>query len=673
MARATAAIAEKIERLRGKIRYHEHRYYVLDEPEITDAEFDRLLRRLQELEAAHPELITPGSPTQRVGGQPREGFVEVRHRRPMLSLENAASYEELGEFDRRARELAGRETVAYVAEHKFDGLSLSLQYEDGVLARGVTRGDGSTGEDVTPNVKTIRSVPLSVDAALLKKLGLPRSFEVRGEVIMANKAFQELNRQQEEKGEKLFANPRNAAAGAVRVLDPAITASRRLDFYAYLLLAEGRVPLKRHAETLEALAKLKFKVCPDWARCAALEEVVRYCEHWETRRDKLAYQIDGIVVKVDDTALWEELGFTAKAPRWAVAFKYAARQATTQLRAIRVQVGRTGTLTPVADLEPVEVGGVTVSRSTLHNLDEIERLNVHVGDTVLIERAGDVIPHVVKVVRHGREEKTFRMPEKCPECDSRIHKAEGEVAYRCVNAGCPAKRKESLLHFAGRHAMNIDGLGWKLVDQLVEKGIVKDAADLYRLDLETLANLERMAEKSAQNLLEEIEASKKASLARLIYALGIRFVGERTGQLLAEHFGSLEKLADAGLEELTEVHEVGPKVGESIVEFFSEKANRDLLKRLEKAGLRFEEKRARPKGTQLAGKIFVITGALARWSRDDARALIESQGGKVTDSVSKKTSYVVVGAEPGSKFEKAQKLGVETLDEAAFGRLVGKG
>jgi len=669
---AKATVAAQIEKLREKLRYHEHRYYVLDDPEISDAEFDRLLRQLQELEAAHPELVTPDSPTQRVGGQPREGFVPVGHRRPMLSLENATSYEELGEFDRRARELAGRDTVAYVTEHKFDGLSLSLQYEDGVLARGVTRGDGATGEDVTPNVKTIRSVPLSVDAALLKKLGLPRAFEVRGEVIMTNKAFQELNRQQEEKGEKLFANPRNAAAGAVRVLDPGITASRRLDFYAYLLLGEGRAPLKRHSESLEALAKLKFKVCPDWERCAALEEVTRYCERWETRRDKLAYQIDGIVVKVDDTALWEELGFTARAPRWAVAFKYAARQETTVVRDIRVQVGRTGTLTPVADLEPVAVGGVTVSRSTLHNLDEIDRLNVHVGDTVLIERAGEVIPHVVKVVKHGQEEKKFRMPEKCPECGSRIHKAEDEVAYRCVNAGCPAKRKESLLHFAGRHAMNIDGLGDKLVDQLVERGIVKDVADLYRLDLETLAGLERMAEKSAQNLLEEIETSKKNSLARLIYALGIRFVGERTGQLLAEHFGSLDKLAQASREELTQVHEVGPKVAESIAEFFSEKANRDLLKRLRQAGLTFEEKRAKPKGTQLAGKTFVLTGTLERWSREEARALIESLRGKVTDSVSKKTSYLVVGAEPGSKLDKARALGVATLDEKAFARLVGK-
>ncbi|MBI4466695.1 MAG: NAD-dependent DNA ligase LigA [Acidobacteria bacterium] len=669
---ARSAIAEKIQKLREKIRYHEHRYYVLDEPEISDPEFDRLMQQLKQLETEHPGLITPDSPSQRVGGAPREGFVSVRHQRAMLSLENAYAYDELGEFDRRVREGAGRGSIEYVAEHKFDGLSISLQYEDGVLARGVTRGDGSTGEDVTANVRTIRAIPLSVDTTLLKKHGIGRDFEVRGEVIMTRKAFEELNRQQEEQGGKRFANPRNAAAGAVRVLDPTITASRRLGFYAYQLLVGGRVPVKNHSDALEALSRLKFKAGGDWEKCAGIDAVIRYCERWETKRERLPYQIDGIVIKVNSTALQEELGFTAKAPRWAIAYKYPARQETTVVKAIRVQVGRTGTLTPVADLEPVEVGGVTVSRSTLHNLDEIERLDVHVGDTVLIERAGEVIPHVVKVVKHGQDEKPFRMPEKCPECGSRIHKAEGEVAYRCVNAGCPAKRKESLLHFAGRHAMNIDGLGEKLVDQLVANGLVKDPADLYHLKLETLSNLERMAEKSAQNLLEEIEASQKNSVARLIYALGIRFVGERTAQLLAEHFGSLHRLAAASLEELTEVHEVGPKVAESIAEFFSERANRDLLKRLEKAGLRFEEKRARPKGTRLAGKAFVLTGTLEKWTRDEAQELIESLGGKVTDSVSKKTDYVVVGAEPGSKLDKARSLGVATLDEKAFGRLVGK-
>jgi len=665
------AVAKEVQNLREKLRYHEYRYYVLDDPEISDAEFDRMLNRLKELEAKHPTLVTPDSPTQRVGGAPREGFQAVRHRRPMYSLDNAYSYEELAEFGRRVRELAGREKIDYVAEHKFDGLSISLLYEDGVLVRGVTRGDGTTGEDVTPNLKTIRSIPLRVDAKALKKHGLPREFEVRGEVIMTRKAFQDLNRQQEEQGGKRFANPRNAAAGAVRVLDPTITASRRLDFFAYQLALDGRAALKRHSDALALLAKLHFRTCADWGLCHGMDAVVKYCERWETKREKLNYEIDGIVVKVDEAGLQMELGHTAKAPRWAIAYKYAARQETTVVNDIRVQVGRTGALTPVAHLEPVQVGGVTVSRSTLHNMDEVERLGVQVGDTVLIERAGDVIPHVVKVVREGKDRRPFRMPEKCPECGSRIHRAEGEVAYRCVNAACPAKRKESLLHFAGRHAMDIDGLGDKIVDQLVDKGIVKDFADLYSLKLEPLAELERMAEKSAQNLLNEIEKSKKSSLARLIYALGIRFVGERTGQLLAEHFGSLDKLAEASVEELSEVHEVGPKVGESIAEFFSEPANRKVLEKLRRAGLNFTEARKAPKSTKLAGKTFVFTGELSHRSRDEAGEIVTSHGGKVSSSVSKKTDYVVVGENPGSKYDKAKSLGVTVLDETQFEKLIG--
>jgi len=629
------------------------------------------VERLKRLEGEHPELVTADSPTQRVGGQPRAGFVKVKHRRPMLSLDNANSFAELSEFDRRVREGTGRQKLDYVCEHKFDGFSISLRYQDGCYARAVTRGDGQEGEDVTPNVKTIRALPLRVAEQELKKARLPREFEVRGEVVMTRDAFRQLNREQEERGERLFANPRNAAAGSVRVLDPTVTARRALDLYVYGLFVDGRVPLTRHARVLDTLSALGFKVNRYWEKCHGLEEVIRYCERWEKKRDALPYEIDGMVVKVDETALWEELGTTAKAPRWAIAYKYAAHQATTRVSKIRVQVGRTGTLTPVADLEPVEVGGVTVSHSTLHNMDEIARLGVHEGDTVLIERAGEVIPHVVKVVKHGRLEKAFRMPERCPECNSRIHKATDEVAYRCVNAGCPARRKESLLHFAGRHAMNIDGLGDKLVDQLVDKGLVKDVADLYKLDVATLAGLERMAEKSAQNLLAEIEASKKNPLARLIYALGIRFVGERTAQLLAAHFGSLDKLRDADREELTAVEEVGPKVADSMVEFFSEKANKELLERLRRAGLRLTEERAKPKETRLAGKTFVITGTLSAWSRDEAKELIESLGGKVTGSVSKNTDYLVVGAEPGSKLDKARQLGVETLDEKQFAKLVG--
>jgi DNA ligase (NAD+) len=669
MAKSRDAATET-QRLREEIRRHEYLYYVADDPEISDAEYDRLMMRLQQLEDAHPELRTPDSPTQRVGGAPREGFQQVRHRVPMVSLDNAFSVEALEDFDRRARELTGRAQLDYVAEHKFDGLSLSLLYEKGTLVRGVTRGDGTTGEDVTPNVKTIRSIPLTVNAAALKKAGLAGNFEVRGEVIMTRKAFEELNEQQEAQGGKRFANPRNAAAGAVRMLDPKITASRQLDFFAYYLLADARVPRKRHSEILAALAALHFKASEDWELCQGIAAVEKYVARWESKREKLPYEIDGIVVKVDEISLQNELGFTAKAPRWAIAYKYPAHQETTVVKEIGVNVGRTGVLTPVAFLDPVQIGGVTVSRSTLHNMDEIERLGLHAGDTVLVERAGEVIPHVLKVVKHGSEEKPFRMPEKCPECGTRIHKAEDEVAYRCVNVSCPARRKESLLHFAGRHAMNIDGLGDKIVDQLVDKGLVKDFADLYHLKLATLADLERMAEKSAQNLLDEIEASKKNSLARLIYALGIRFVGERTAQLLAAHFGSMDKLAQSGEEELTGVTEVGPKVAECILEFFSEAANRKLIERLRAAGVNMKEERAAPKSAKFAGMTFVFTGTLAKRSREESEALVAAHGGKAGSSVSKKTSYVVVGADPGSKFEKAKELKVPILDEAAFEKLL---
>jgi len=674
MAKAGTAksreVAKQAQDLREKIRHHEYLYYVLDQPEISDAAFDRLMEQLKKIETEHPELRTPDSPTKRVGGAPREGFQQVRHKTPMVSLDNAFSFEALGEFDRRVRELTGRAKVDYVAEHKFDGLSLSLLYEDGSLVRGVTRGDGTTGEDVTPNVRTIRSIPLVIDPALLKKAGLPGDFEVRGEAIMSRKAFQELNQQQSEEGGKIFANPRNAAAGSIRMLDPKITASRRLDFFAYYILVDGRYAKKRLSEVLETLGTLHFKASDDWKLCSSLAEVERYIESWDKRREKLDYEIDGIVVKVDEISLQNELGFTAKAPRWAIAYKYPAHQETTVVKEIAVSVGRTGVLTPVAFLEPVQIGGVTVSRSTLHNMDEIERLGLHAGDTVLVERAGEVIPHVLQVVKHGKEEKRFRMPEKCPECGTKIHKDEEGVAYRCVNVSCPARRRESLLHFASRHAMNIDGLGDKLVDQLVEKGIVKDFADLYKLDVDTLAGLERMAEKSAQNLIDEIAASKKNSLARLIYALGIRFVGERTAQLLAAHFGSMDKLAEASEEELTGVTEVGPKVAEGILEFFSEHANRKLIERLRAAGVNMKEERAAPKSAKFAGMTFVFTGTLANRTREDAEALVAAHGGKAGSSVSKKTNYVVVGTDPGSKFDKAKSLGVPILDEAQFEKLL---
>ena len=666
-----AALRKEAEELREKIRHHEYLYYVLDAPEISDAAFDRLVERLKEIEAAYPDMVTPDSPTMRVGGAPREGFTTVKHARPMLSLDNAFSYDALRDWDRRVREGTGREEIEYIAEHKFDGLSISLQYEDGVLARGVTRGDGTTGEDVTPNVKTVRSIPLHMDAATLKKCKFPSSFEVRGEILMTRKAFDALNRQQEETGGKIFVNARNSAAGSIRVLDPSITAQRKLDFFAYFLYVDGKMPFAKHSESLETLKKLRFRASDDWQLCDGIEEVIKYCEAWDTKREKLAYEIDGVVLKVNATALQNELGFTAKAPRWAIAFKYPARQETTVVNDIIVQVGRTGTLTPVAVLEPVQVGGVTVSRSTLHNMDEIERLGLHIGDTVLIERAGEVIPHVLKVVKEGKHRRAFHMPKKCPVCGSAIHRVEGEVAYRCVNSACPAQRKESLLHFAGRHAMDIDGLGEKIVDQLVDNGLVKDAADLYSLKLDEVAELERMAEKSAQNLLDEIEASKKQPLSRVIYALGIQFVGERTGQLLAEQFGSLEELAEASADDLEKVPEVGPKVSASIADFFSEPANRKLIKKLRDTGVRPTAEKRELKSDKFAGQTFVFTGALERRSREEAGEIVQQHGGKVSGSVSKKTDYVVVGADPGSKYDKAKELGVAILTEAEFEKLVG--
>jgi len=671
MAKANGKVKKEAEKLREEIRRHEYLYYVEDQPTISDAAFDKLMNRLKALEAEHPELQTPDSPTVRVGGAPREGFTTVRHARPMMSLDNAFGYDALRDWDRRVREGTGRLVNEYIAEHKFDGLSISLQYADGVLVRGVTRGDGTTGEDVTPNVKTIRSIPLRVDAATLKKVKLPKAFEVRGEVMMTKKAFEALNRQQEEIGGKIFVNPRNSAAGAVRVLDPRITAQRKLDFFAYYLYVDGKVPFAKHSDSLLALKQMQFRASDDWKLCDGIDAVIAYCDAWDGKREKLSYEIDGVVIKLDSTGLQNELGFTSKAPRWAIAYKYPARQEQTVVNDIIVQVGRTGTLTPVAVLQPVQVGGVTVSRSTLHNMDEIDRLSIHIGDTVLIERAGEVIPHVLKVVKEGKERRPFQMPKKCPVCGSAIHRVEGEVAYRCVNSACPAKLKESVQHYAGRHAMNIDGLGEKIVDQLVEKGMVKDVADLYSLKMEEVAELERMGEKSAQNLMDEIEGSKKQPLDRLIYALGIQFVGERTGQLLAEHFSSVEELAAAGAEELENVPEVGPKVAASVVDFFAEVANRNVIKKLSKAGVRPKAEKREVKSQKLAGKSFVFTGGLANRSREDAGELVQQHGGKVSGSVSKKTDYVVVGTDPGSKYEKAKELGVAILSEGEFEKLIG--
>jgi DNA ligase (NAD+) len=654
----------KIESLREQIRRHEHLYYVLDAPEISDAEFDRLMQELKRLESAHPEIVTPDSPTQRVGGKPREGFVKVTHSRPMLSLDNAFSEEELRNWDRRVHELSGSAAVEYVCELKLDGMSLALTYEKGQLAKGVTRGDGSIGEDVTANVRTMRTVPLSVAATALKKAGVPQDFEVRGEVIMPLAGFERMNEDREAQGLSKFANPRNAAAGTIRVLEPNIVAQRRLDLFAYFLLVEGKYFPEHHASALKALHDLGFKVNSHHSLARSVEEVLEFIAKGEKMRDELPYEIDGVVIKVNSVRLQDRLGFTGKAPRWAIAYKYAARSGVTQVEAIHVQVGRTGKLTPVAELKPVPIGGTTVSRATLHNQDEIERLGVKIGDWVTVERGGDVIPKVVKVMDdkdHPRGHQTFHMPERCPECGGHVVRVEGEADHRCVNAACPAKLRETILHFAARSVMNIEGMGEVLVNQLADSGLVKDVADIYELTKEKLLTLERIGDKSAENLLAEIEQSRKLPLERVIFGLGIRFVGERTAEFLSEHFGSMDDLMKASIEELQEVNEVGPRVAASIHEFFAESRNRKLVERLRRY-LTFTGKK-RQRGTALAGKTFVITGTLANYSRDAAKKLIEDAGGKVSGSVSKKTDFVIAGDDPGSKLDKARELGVRVIDE----------
>jgi DNA ligase (NAD+) len=684
-------VKARVEQLREKIRYHEHRYYVLDQPEISDAEFDELMNELKRLEAEHPELVTPDSPTQRVGGKPREGFVKVQHSSAMLSLDNAYTEGELRDWERRVHELTGEKQVEYVCELKLDGLSMALRYGGGRLQRAVTRGDGMTGEEVTENVKTIRSVPLVVEHKTPRsaKSGqtwgtlnpLPGDFEVRGEVILPIKAFERMNEERERQGLAKFANPRNAGAGAVRVLDPNITALRRLEFYAYFLLVNGRVYGKEHWEDLEAMAAAGFKVNPRRRLAKNIEEVWEFIREWEDKREALPYEIDGVVVKVNRVALWGELGVTGKAPRWAIAYKYAARAGVTKIEDILVQVGRTGKLTPVAALTPVPIGGTTVSRATLHNLDEIERLGVRIGDWVQVERGGDVIPKVVKVVddkEHPRGHRHFHMPEHCPVCGGKVVRVEGEADHRCVNANCPAKLRESVLHFASRGVMNIEGMGDALVNQLVERGLVRSVADIYDLDREKLLGLERMGEKSAQNVLDEIQVSKKLPLERVIYGLGIRFVGERTAEFLAQHFGSLEDLIKAAtlpdeaaaVAKLEEVEEVGPRVASSVRQFFLEPKNMQLVNRLQQAGLRFSGQK-KQRGTRLAGKTFVLTGTLERYTRDEAKKLLEDAGGKVASAVSKKTDYVVAGAEPGSKLDKARELGIQVVDEAGLEELLG--
>ena len=673
MATPKKDLGKRVEALREKIRHHEYRYYVLDAPEITDAEFDQLMNELKQLEVQNPLLVVPDSPTQRVGGKPREGFGKARHSSPMLSLDNTYSEDELRNWERRVHELSGRQDIQYVCELKLDGMSLALRYEDGKLVRGITRGDGTTGEDVTLNVRTVRSIPLSIPKDKLKQAGIPQDFEVRGEMLMPLAAFKKMNDEREQKGLSQFANPRNATAGTVRQLEPSVTAERRLDYFAYILLENGRTYFDRHWETLNAIAAAGFKVNPHRRLTNNIEEVWAFIGEWEGKRESLRYEIDGIVIKVDRTALQDELGYTGKAPRWAIAYKYAARAGITRIEDILVQVGRTGKLTPVAALKPVPIGGTTVSRATLHNLDEIERLGVKIGDWVEVERGGDVIPKVTRVVEdrdHPRGQEKFHMPENCPVCGTHVVRSEGEVDYRCVNANCPAKLRETILHFASRGVMNIDGLGDALVNQLSDRGLVKNVADIYKLTKADLLELERMGEKSAQNVLAEIESSKKLPLERVIYGLGIRFVGERTAQFLAEHFGSMEDLMSAGEAQLEEVNEVGPRIAQSIREFFEEPRNRELVKRLQLAGLNFTGKK-KQRGTQLAGKTFVLTGTLAHYSRAEAKQLIEDAGGRVSGSVSKKTDYVVAGTDAGSKLEKAKELEVKVIAEKDLKNLLG--
>jgi len=674
---STTAIDQKIEKkleaLREKIRHHEYRYYVLDDPELSDADFDKLMNELKRLEAEHPALVTPDSPTQRVGGKPREGFVKAKHSSPMLSLDNAYTEEELRDWERRVHELSGRTDVEYMCELKLDGMSLALIYSDGRLERGITRGDGSVGEDVTLNVRTVRSVPLSISKDNLRKSGIPFDFEVRGEMLMPIAAFRKLNEEREKQGLATFANPRNFTAGTVRQLEPSITAQRRMDYFAYMLLKDGRTFFDRQSKTMDALEAAGFKVNPHRKLAKNLDEVWKFIESWEAKRESLPYEIDGIVIKVDRTGLQRELGFTGKAPRWAIAYKYAARGGITQIENIVPQVGRTGKLTPVAWLKPVPIGGTTVSRATLHNMDEIERLGVKIGDWVEVERGGDVIPKVVKVVEdkdHPRGRKQFEMPEHCPVCGGNVVRTPGEADHRCVNANCPAKLQGTILHFASRHVMDIDGLGEALVNQLTERGLVRNVADLYKLTKDDLLKLERMGEKSAENVLSEIADSKTLPLERVIFGLGIRFVGERTAQFLAEHFGSLDAIMKASAEELEEVNEVGPRIAESIVEFFADEHNRKLVSDLRKAGLTFTGQK-KEKGTKLAGKTFVLTGTLERHTRDEAKKMIEDAGGRVSGSVSKKTDCVVAGSDAGSKLDKARELGVSVIGEEELEGLVG--
>jgi DNA ligase (NAD+) len=670
-----AEAAKRAEELRREIEQHNYRYYVLDDPEFSDAEYDDLVRELRTIEERWPDLVTPDSPTQRVGGRPREGFQSVRHETPMRSLLSISEEDEMRRFYETCREELGRKDVPLAGEPKYDGVSIEIVYDQGRLVSAATRGDGTAGEDVTANVRTISEVPLRLREGKVK---IPDHLVVRGEVLMLKKEFAALNRAAEEKGEKVFANPRNAAAGSLRQLDPRITAGRPLRIFFWEISTSSSWQPETQWEALEAMRDWGLKTCPVSRRIESAEEAVRWHHDLEARRDSLDFEIDGCVFKVDRLADHERLGMRAANPRWAVAYKFTPRQKTTRILEIRGYVGRTGAVTPVATLEPVEIGGVTVTHVSLHNQDQIDGLDIRVGDTVLVERAGDVIPHVVQVITEKRtgHEKRYHLPAKCPACGGPVVKPEGEAIARCTNFSCPAQLKESLKHFGSKHALDVDGLGDKIVDQLVERRLVKDVADLYDLSAAPLADLDRMAEKSASNLVEEIAKSKAASLARVIYGLGIRQVGQALAMTLADEFGSLEALAAADEERLLQVPDVGSEVAASVLAWFQSKENRRLLEKLKAHGIDPKAVRSRRAGTgggPLAGKTVVITGELESMTREEAENLVRQAGGKPTGSVSKSTDYLVVGASPGaSKTKAAQKYGTPTLQEAEFLKLVGK-
>jgi DNA ligase (NAD+) len=660
-------VKKKAEKLREEIEYHNTRYYVLDQPEISDAQYDRLMRELEKLEEQYPELRTPNSPTQRVGAPPLEAFEIVTHTIPMLSLANAFDESETKEFDKRVKKFLGTSSdIEYVTEPKLDGLAVELIYERGQFVVGSTRGDGVNGENITQNLRTVKTIPLQL---IRKEIPIPERLEVRGEVIMQLHRFRELNRKREEAGEPLFANPRNASAGSVRQLDSKITAGRPLEIYCYGIGEVRGHTFKSHWEILQTFPKWGLRVNSYIQRCKNIDEVIEYYHEMNEKREKLPYEIDGIVIKVNRLDLQTRLGEIARSPRWALAFKFQPKQETTKILDIIVQVGRTGALTPVAVMEPVKVGGVEVSRATLHNEDEVDKKDVRIGDTVIIQRAGDVIPEVVQVIASKRtgKEKKFKMPLKCPVCGAEVIKE--EAIHRCIGLDCPAQLKGRIRHFASKRAMDIDGLGVKLIDQLVETGLVKDVADLYDIKKEELIELERMADKSAQNIIDAIEGSKTKPLSKFLYALGIRHVGETTAEDLARHFTRLDDFFHLSEEDLMEVEGIGPEVAASVHQFFKDKKNRESIERLKKAGVKVVEPKGKEKG-KLAGKTFVFTGALKDLGRDEARNLVESLGGMTASSVSKKIDFVVVGEDPGSKYDKAKELGIKILTEEEFKKTI---